>query len=62
MEKSIEFFPDNIEIVPRSDRSIKVKTTVRLEVLLAEVSDADLLEIMDIDHVRKWLAGKDGAA
>lgn len=61
----IEFITDCVEITPAQlpgrypRQGVRVSVQIGLEELLNDVSDFDLLEVMDIDNVRAWLSVKD---
>lgn len=63
MNRSVSFLCDSAEIMPHEKAGkVRVSVNIRLDELLSEVSDNELLAIMDIDTVRAWLDDKDGAA
>lgn len=64
----IEFITDCVEITPATlpgkhpRQGVRVSVQIGLEELLNDVTDNELLEVMDPGNVRAWLAAKDGAA
>lgn len=62
MNRRITFVTDNIEIEPKAGSELRITTRIALHELLEGVSDNELLEVMDIDNIRKWLAAKEGVA